>query len=345
MKKQRHIPQEPVTELGLTENQVQDYSLFRAIRAQISNNWKDAEFELECSKEISDKLDKEARGFYVPYDVQRVMSTTAGGVGAVGTDHLAGDFIDALRSQAIVTSLGARIMSGLVGNVDIPRLDTSGTFYWLTEDQDVTLSDGVVGSVLMSPKTVAGAVPMTRKLLKQSAPSVEQIIRNDLIQGAAIAIDAAAINGSGAAGQPLGIVGQTGVNSVAVADVGMIPTFTEAVSFETAIATDNALAANMAYLTNPTIKGALKTALKSAGVSGYIWDNDEVNGYRAVGSNQCPATNFIMGDFSQLLIGMWGVLDIMPDEAAKAASGGLILRVFQDIDIAVRQPAAFGVGA
>ncbi|MFW2374088.1 MAG: phage major capsid protein [Gammaproteobacteria bacterium] len=345
MKKQRHIPPKPATEIGLTEQEQREYSLFRAIQASISGNWKGAEFERECSVEISERLNKEARGFYVPYEMQRVMTTAAGGVGAVGTDHLAENFIDALRNQSVVAGLGAQVLNGLVGDVDIPRLDTGATFYWVTEDADLTNSDGSIGSVTLSPKTVGGSVPMSRRLLKQSAPSAEQIIRNDLIRGAAIAIDAAAINGSGAAGQPTGIISQVGVNSVAVADLGMIPTFAEAVAFETAIETDNALAENMAYLTTPAIKGSLKTTLKSAGVSGYIWEMNEINGYQAVSSNQCPAANFIMGDFSQLLIGMWGVLDISPDTAAKAASGGLILRVFQDVDIAVRHPTAFGIGA
>lgn len=345
MKKSVKIPETPATELGLSENESRDYSLFRAIQASISGNWKGAEFERECSAEISERINKEARGFYVPYDVQRVMTTAAGGVGVVGTDHMATDFIDALRNQSVVAGLGAQVMNGLVGDVDIPRLDTSATFYWVTEDADLTNSDASLGSVTLSPKTVGGSVPMSRRLLKQSAPSVEQIIRNDLIRGAAIAIDAAAINGSGAAGQPTGIISQTGVNSVAIVDAGMIPTFAEAVAFETAIETDNAMVEGMAYLTTPAIKGSLKTSLKAAGVAGYIWDNNEVNGYTAVSTNQCPTANFILGDFSQLLIGMWGVLDIAPDMAAKAASGGLILRVFQDVDIAVRHPTAFGIGA
>ena len=343
--KQRHIPQTPVTDLGLTEKETQEYSLFRAIKAKLNNNWEGAEFERDCSIEIAERLDKTPQGFYVPFDVQREMTTAVGGVGAVGTDHLAGSFIDALRSKSIVMGLGAQTLEGLVGNVDIPRLDAGATFYWIAEGADVTDGDATIGSVNLSPKTIAGSVPMTRRLLKQSAPSVEAIIRNDLVLGAAIAIDAAAIGGSGAAGQPTGIINQTGVNSIAVADAGMIPTFAEAVAFETAIAVDNADVSTMAYVTGPAIRGALKVAPKDAGSGIMLWENNEVNGYKAVATNQIPVTNFIMGDFSQLLIGMWGVLDVNPDTATNAASGGLILRVFQDVDIAVRQPVAFGVGA
>ena len=343
--KQKHLPQPPVTDLDLTNEEVRNYSLFRAINAKLKNDWTGAEFERDCSIEIAERLDKTPQGFYVPFDVQREMSTGVGGVGAVGTDHMAESFIDALRSQSIVMGLGAQTMAGLVGNVDIPRLDTGATFYWIAEGADVTDGDGVIGSVTMSPKTVAGSVPMTRRLLKQSAPSVEQVIRNDLVRGAAIAIDAAAIGGSGAAGQPTGIINQAGVNSVTVVDAGMIPTFAEIVAFETAIATDNALVDNVAYVTTPAIKGSLKTSAKDAGSGIMLWENNELNGYRALGTNQIPSANFIMGDFSQLLIGMWGVLDVNPDTATNAASGGLVLRVFQDVDIAVRHPESFAVGA
>ncbi len=343
--KQRHIPQAPVTDLGLNEKEVKDYSLFRAINAKLKNDWKGAEFERDCSIEIAERLEKTPNGFYVPFDVQREMTTASGGTGAVGTDHLASGFIDALRSQSVVMGLGARTMEGLVGNVDIPRLDTGSTFYWIAEGADVTDQDAAIGSVTLSPKTIAGSVPMTRRLLKQSAPSVEAMIRADLVAGAAIAIDAAAIGGSGAAGQPTGIISQTGVNSVAVADAGMIPTFAEAVGFETAIAVDNALTQNVAYVTTPAIRGALKTTAKDSGSGIMLWENNELNGYQAIATNQIPAANLIMGDFSQLMIGMWGVLDVNPDTATNAASGGLVLRVFQDVDVAVRHPESFAVGA
>ncbi len=343
--KQRHIPQAPLTELGLDEKEVKNYSLFRAINATLKNDWKGAEFERDCSIEIAERLEKTPNGFYVPFDVQREMSTGSGGVGAVGTDHLASGFIDALRSQSIVMGLGARTMDGLVGNVDIPRLDSGATFYWIEEGADVTDQDALIGSVSLSPKTIAGSVPMTRRLLKQSSPSVEAMIRADLVIGAAIAIDAAAISGTGSAGQPTGIINQTGVSSVTIADAGMIPTFAEAVGFETAIAVDNALTQNVAYVTTPTIRGALKTAAKDAGSGIMLWANNELNGYRAIATNQVPAANMIMGDFSQLMIGMWGVLDVNPDTSTNAASAGLVLRVFQDIDVAVRHPESFAIGA
>ena len=54
-----------------------------------------------------------------------------------------------------------------------------------------------------------------------------------------------------------------------------------------------------------------------------------------------PADKWLYGDFSQIVVGMWGVLDLKPDPYALAGSDGLMLRVFQDVDTAIRRKEAF----
>jgi len=341
----------PKTEIGLTGAETQRFSMMKAVRALATGNWDDAGFERDCSLAVADKLGKEARGLYVPMEVQRAMGTAAGtgisDAGAlVGTDHMDSAFIDALRAESLVGQLGARFMDGLVGDLDIPRLDSGSTFGWITEDADAADSEGTLGSVLMSPKTIAGAVPMTRKLLKQSSPSVEAIMRQDLIRGAALAIDVAALNGSGAAGQPLGILNQTGVNTQTVADItNKVPTFAELIGYETKLADDNALIGNLNYITTPAINAALKTAAKDAGSGIMLVENGMANGYSVYASTQVPVGKMVFGNFSDVMIGMWGVLDLTVDTATKAASGGLVLRAFQDVDVAIRHPESFCVTA
>ena len=177
----------PVTTIDMSRQEVQNYSLMKALRACQSGDWKGAELELEASLAVADKLGKDARGFYVPYDVQQRDMTTGGantGAELVGTDHLAGSFIDALRGQTLLMQLGADVLTGLVGNVDIPATDGDGTFYWINEGEDGTDSTIPTRTVELSPKTVAGAVPVTRRLLQQSAPSVEAMLMRQLQLGA-----------------------------------------------------------------------------------------------------------------------------------------------------------------
>lgn len=340
---ERQPTAQPLTQLDMTESEVRNYSLMKAVRAAVSGDWKDAGLERECSMAIADILGKDARGFYIPFNVQtRVQSTgvAADGGNLVGTDHLSGEFIENLRANSLIAQLGARFLPGLVGNVDIPRQDGSAAFNWLAEDGNVTDDDLAIGSVAMSPKTVAGSVAMTRRLLKQSAPSIDALVMSDLQRGAALAIDAAAFAGTGAANQPLGIIGQTGINTETITVAGQ-PTWANLVGFETKVAEDNALGGSLSYVTTPAVAGHLKTTAKDAGSGLFLMENGMTNGYSVNTTTNIPANTILFGNFSDLVVGMWGVLDVMPDQAAKAASGGLVLRVFQDVDIAVRHAASF----
>lgn len=345
----RAVEEPPASEIGLNNKETRTFSLMRAIRAQVTGNWRGAEFELECSRNIAEKIGRDPRGFFVPHEIQsrvfskREMSTTVDGVGLVGTDHLASSFIDSLRDESVVISAGATMLPGLVGNVSIPKKTASGTFTWLAEGGDSVSSDATIGAVTMSPKTVSGSVEMTRRLVKQSSPAIEALIQRDLTQGAALAIDLAAIQGSGTSNEPTGIVNQTGINTqtIAAAATTGYPTWPELVGFETSVATDNALRGALAYVTTAAIRGGLKTTAKDAGSGLFLMEGNDANGYNVLSTNQQTAKQIVFGNFNDVLIGMWGVLDIMPDSSTHAASGGLILRVFQDVDIAVRHASSF----
>lgn len=342
----RALPPESKSRLDLSPNDQKRYSLIRAVNAHISNNWTGAEFERECSIEIADRVGRDPRGFFVPLDVQVRDLTKATAADLVGTDHLAAQFIDALRPMSVVMDLGATVMHGLLGDVDIPKLTAGATFYWVADDGNVTDSDPTFGSVSLSPKTVAGSVPMSRRLLKQSNPSVEQVVLDDLRRGAALAIDSVALEGGGA-NQPSGITSVVGVNTqtIAASATTGYPTFPELVGFETKVADDNALTGSLAYVTTSAIAGGLKTTAKDAGSGTFLLEKGEANGYPVRVRNGITAKRIIFGNFRDVLIGLWGILDVYPDPAAKAAAGGLVLRVFQDIDVAVRHAESFCINA
>jgi len=345
------IVSKPATEIGLTEKEVRGYSIMNAIRAAASGDWSKAEFERECSLDIAEKLDREAKGFFVPFDVQRStdftrvtppMNTTDTS-NLVATEHMAGSFIDQLRNNSVVLRAGGRVMAGLVGNVDIPKQTAGSTFTWLAEDADAVDSDVTIGQVTMTPRTIGGAVPITRRLLKQGTPDAEALVRSDLIAGAALAIDLGAISGSGAAGQPTGILNATGINTSTIL-VNNAPTFAELVAFETAVLTDNALMGALQYVSTPAMQGYLKTSLLDSGSGRFLMEGGQVNGYNMDISNQMALDSILFGNFNDVIIGMWGVLDLSVDIATKAASGGIVLRAFQDVDVAVRHAESFCKG-
>jgi len=337
-------PGQNMRELGVTDKEKKTYSLMRAINALATGDWSKAGFEREVSLAIQDASKKESRGLYVPHEViferQLEKKTPSKGGVLVDTDLRIDQFVDVLRNKALIGRLGARVLSGLQGDLAIPRKTSGTNFYWLDEDNEPDESDFDFSTLSLSPKTIAGALAVTRRLRKQSSLSVEDLMRQDMIDGIAVAVDLAQILGTGENNQPLGLLNQPG-----------IPGFTydtrvswdDIVDLETGIATANAEAANMAYLTSPTQRGQAKKTQVFENTGERIWHRGEVNGYRAEATNQVPSDAWIFGDWSQIITALWGVVDIKVDTAKKAGSDGLILRIFQDVDTNARRLESFNV--
>ena len=352
-------PIRPATEIGLTGREVQNFSLFRAIGAAATKDWSGAGFEKECSDAVARELDRPARGFYLPYEVLQVVAATRAtqttstgdtpkGGYLVGTDHVG--FIGMLRNRATVVNLGARVLSGLVGNIDIPKQVGAGTAYWVAEAGDTTESAAGWGQATMTPKTISGQQAISRRLAMQSSPSAEQLVREDLQTILALGIDLAAINGGGT-NEPTGILQTSGIGAVAIGANGGAMTFGHVVDLETEVAVDNADIGSLAYLATVQARGKLKQTPKVSGQATYIWDKNELNGYAAVASNQVPSngtkgpgtslSSVIFGNFNDVVIAEWGVLDLKVDEVTLGASGGFVLRAFQDVDVLARRAQSF----
>jgi HK97 family phage major capsid protein/HK97 family phage prohead protease len=342
-------------EIGLTEKEAGNFSFLRAIRAQLPNATKAdreaARFEMECSRAAEQTYGKTAKGILVPADVlnQRTFSTTtpAGGSGAnlVASQLLAGSFIEMLRARTWLMQR-ATVIGGLVGNIDIPRQKAGNTAYWVGEGNGPAKGEPAMDQVQFSPKELAALTEITRKLMKQATPDAENIVRNDLIRAMALGIDRAGIYGSGTAFQPLGVANMTGVNAVALATAGQ-PSFDELVDMETAIALDNADVGAMSYAFNAAVRGSLKKTKRfpDSASDATIWEQgNTVNGYATDVSNQIDSGDVLFGNWADLIIAMWGGLDITVDPFTLADTGGTRIITFQDIDCNVRHQESFCLG-
>lgn len=359
-----HMASQPVptADIGMSKKEVKQFSFLRAINALVNPTDRKAQeaaaFEREASDAVASKLGRSAQGFFVPHDVQRrdlVVGTPTAGGNLVATDLLAGSFIDMLRNRMMVIQMGAQMLTGLQGNISIPRQTGGATAYWVAEGNAPTESTQAVDQVAMSPKTVGAYTDISRKLLLQSSIDVESFVRSDLASVLALAIDLAAINGTGSGNnQPTGILAASGVGLVAGGTDGAAPSWGHIVALETAVAVANADVAAMGYLTNAKVRGKLKTTSKVSGQNGFVWeDGNTLNGYTAGVSNQVPSnltkasgTNLsaiLFGNWSDLLIGQWGTLDLMVDPYSNSTSGTVRVVALQDVDIAIRQAASFAV--
>lgn len=347
-------------DIGMTSKEAGRYSLVRALDAAASGNWAKAGLEREASAAVAQSLGREARGFFLPMDVQTrdlTVGTASAGGNLVGTDHLGASFIELLRNRMVVQSLGASVLSGLRGNVAIPKQSGAATAYWVSENSNFTESNHTFSQVTMSPKFVGTYTDMSRRLLVQSDPSVEALVRSDLATVLAIAVDLAAFHGTGTNGQPTGIINQAGVGSVAIGTNGGAPTWASVVNLMREVEIDNALAGSIAYVTNPKVKAKLMTTPKqTSGVEGnfILQDPANLNGYRFEATQQISSTltkgsssgvcsAMFFGNFSELLIGYFGGLDVLVDPYTGGAAGTLRVRTLMDCDIAVRHAESFAV--
>lgn len=340
-------------EVGLTQKEVRQFSFLKAINAmanpQDKRAWEAAAFEREVSEAAIKTYGRAAQGIFVPNEVifgkrdLTVGTNNAGGF-TVATDLMADSFIEMLRNRSVVQRAGATVMNGLVGNVAIPKQSAGATAYWVAESGAPTESQQTLAQVTMSPKTVGAYTDFSRKLMLQSSIDIENFVRRDLAQVIALAIDAAALYGTGSNNQPTGIKNTSAVNTKDFA--ATTPTFAELVGMETEVATDNADIGTMTYLFNPAQRGSLKTTEKSATSTGqFVWEpGNTVNGYRTEVSNQVTAGDVFFGNFADLLLGFWSGLDLTVDPYSNSTSGTVRVVALQDVDIAVRNAVSFCYG-
>ena len=275
--------------IGMSAKEAKQFSVIRAINALATGDWSKAGFEREASQAQGQILGKDAQGFFMPTDVQRDLTagTAAQGGHTVATELLTGSFIDVLRNKMTVMDLGATMMTGLQGNVAIPKMASGATSYWVAESGAVTESAAAFAQVAMSPKTVGAFSDLSRKLLLQNSVSIENLVRTDLASTLGLAIDLAAIHGTGSSNQPTGILATTGIGSVVGGTNGIAPTYAHIVGLETQVAQDNADIGNLAYLTNAKVRGKLLQTEKAADTAQFVWqDNNSMRGYNAAVSNQ-----------------------------------------------------------
>ena len=351
------------TELGLSDNEKESYSVTRAIRQSMRSMEGGGKFdglEAECSREMEKLTGREAKGFFIPTDItthqsekvtrdmQRNLSAGVASKGGytVGTDLLGGSLVELLRNRSVLSSLGVRTLSGLRGDVAIPTVAGGATAYWLNEKGEATASDQAFGQIGMTPKRLVGNTAYSKQLLTQSSIGVEAFIRDDLMTALALAKDLAGIAGTGVGGQPKGIMNTTGVGSVTF---GATATRAKAIEFQAAVATANASRGSLNYLTSPAVAGAWMGITSEAGTAQWLWmgniDEGQVVGRPCQSSNQIPDNKMIYGNFNDCLFGDWDGMDVVVDPYSLKKTGQIEVTIQLLTDFAVRHAASFVVSS
>jgi HK97 family phage major capsid protein len=346
--------------VDMNKNEQRSYSLLKAVSEAAQG--KLSGLEKEVSDEIAARTGKAARGFYMPTNINfrtnQVVGTNNVGGFLKPTDHLGDEFIEALKANLVVAQAGARTLQGLQGDVQIPKMsaETSNVSF-VGEDAAPSEGNATFAQVTMSPKTLACQLDISRKLMLQSDPSIEAVLRNDVIASFARKIDEVALEGGGS-NEPSGIIASATGNVVAIGTNGGAISYANCVDMVEAVEVDNAILndASTKFVGNPKVTANLRTISKqSSGVEGnfILGEDNRILGYDYLSSTLVPSdlskgtgsnlSALIFGDFSQLMLGFYSGVDVIVDPYTGSNAGTTRLAFFQDFDVALRYDDSFSV--
>lgn len=330
-------------------NMESQVNVLDAIACQVENRSATgalAEFQAEAKRQ---GLTARNGGILVPTSIfeKRATQTTTTNASIVPDDYKADQFIGLLRNSLLVRGLGARVLTGLRGDTVLPKQTGAATAYWVDEGDSLTESSATFSSIKLTPRHVGALSSLSRQLVQQANPAIEQLVRDDFSAVVSLAVDKALLHGTAANKQPVGILNVSGIEtaSLATLDWEAVLAMLEKLALQNV--TPNAI------ITHPKAATVLQTTLKdSVAGAAYLMQGGRmadlpvhVTG-QLDGKTGTPSTGrLIAGDFSQLVIGEWGATEILanPYAAGYYEKGDVQLRILHTMDAVVRHPKAFVV--
>lgn len=288
--------------------------------------------------------------------------TTDNGGGNAIAKELKG-YLDVLKEQSILSRLGATFLTGLEGNVEFSAELATAQAEWLTETGEITKSTPTFEKRTLSPKRLGVFVEITNKWLAQTSQEFNAYMVAQIIHAATNKIDHAGIWG-GSTNSPTGVGMASGVSTLYAGDAaasstnadGAALTRADLINMMKVLATNNALNGNIGIATNAAVKAALQETPIISGSDQFVWNADQPNrlmGYNAETTQHIPsnlakgtATDLnaiIMGNFSELLVGLWSGIELLVDPYTQATSGKTRMIVNHFADVLVRRPESFVV--
>lgn len=337
--------------LGLSHREMGEYSLLRALRVMSQPGAPRHGLEFDISQDLERSSGKTTAGILVPMEALTIQRgkrvvTTGPGVGGELVPTIQRDdlFIDALRARSEVLQR-ATVLQGLVGTVTIPAKQTPAATGWYNLDHTDSIAEDsfTTREVTLSANSVAALSTMSHDVFVQSSMDVEALIRDDLAAGIAVEIDRVTYQGTGTGNQPTGLLTLAGTQNNF--GTGTTPDLADIVGLESALAGANALMGTLGYVSDPATSALMKQAFIDTGSGITLWSGSAVdgnmNGYGAFSTNNLPAESVLFLNWSDVLVGMWGQIELLTDPFRGAdgnnfVRGSVSVRAIADIDVQVR---------
>lgn len=338
----------PSAGITLTPKEERSYNISKAILGAISGKRSGLEFDI--SQQIAQDSKKDTSGFFMPTSIRAFALGDPNTGGNLAFTQPGGDVIDYLRATSRVVQLGAQVLN-LSAITAFPKLGSDIAANWVSEDgSNQAASSASVGQVILSPKTmVAGPVPYTLATLRAATYDVNSIITSNIYKSIAVSYDKAAVAGTGANGQPTGILNLSGLVSSSVQTSGSALTYASALDLWNIVAQKNANnGGTLSYLTCPQVITQARTTIRAGSNAQFIMlDDGTIGGFKCVDSNNVPQLlsnqYLIFGDFSSVLLGNWGAVDITVDNLTLAGSAKVQITGAMLGDVQVKHVESFAI--
>lgn len=316
---------------------MKNFSLINAIRSASENRSFDEVTTSVVAAGIKEmrKAGISAGGQIVlPFEKRAAVTVTGEGVDVVGTDLF--DIAEPLRAKNVLLAAGAKFYTGLVNNVQIPVM-TGSNVGWAGETAEATDGNPSFANVRLTPKRLTAYVDISKALLIQDSVGVEQNIRQDLINAINSKLEATILGKeAGTADKPAGVF--NGKTPTKVTD------FEGLVNLEALVEEKNVISP-IAYIASPSARASFRNMMKgSRGTAIMAYANDQLDGTPVYSTSNVEAKRFVVGDWSNYVIGQFGGIDITVDPYTKASAGQVRLIVNCYFDAAPLRPEVFQYG-
>jgi HK97 family phage major capsid protein len=310
---------------------------------------------LGANREVTQELDRihprtEGNSVYIPWQtiLHRTMRHYATRADIVGTSSAGGYLVQTLNLPAaqalmallVLGRLGATAVDSDGSNLNLPKVNSSATPYWLTtETTQASESDQTQGQLALTPHTVGGYTEMSRLLTIQSNPSAGDLVAADLSRKIGHEVENKAFAGSGAVGQPLGLSNNSGVNA------GTGTSFALATAMTAATSIGDALGDSAGFAVNRSVAATLRQRAELSGSSMTLWRGPLTFGtladFPAAGTSGIASGAGFFGEWQHLVLANWAGLQIAINPYANFQAGVIGMRCFATVDVGCVWPAAF----
>lgn len=305
-------------------------------------------------------------------ELDRMLKTQTMGSDAAGgyliAPQIAAGLIDTLRDMPLISQLGATMIPNITGNpYRLPTQTGNATVDMYAEGGAPTASTLAFGQKNMTPHRAKALVRISNDVEMLSNPAIEGIVKADIAKGLSLNIDSMAWRGSGSSNEPTGLINiGSGLNTSSFSNgavtMALLHTFAAAIEQDLALKQGG----KFAFCFNPRTIDVVRQLTNSVTGDYFFrpdaWDVQKptILGYPFFTSNLVPKNvtvgatgdlaEIYFGDWSEMVIGYWGGLEIKNfDQAnlAGTASANILDETWiyaqMKFDVAVRHPQAFCV--